>query len=486
MKKKFVPKKLISLLLTFTMLTVPAFAEDEAAVTEEKPEISVFRQESIIREYAHTLADNYYYGATDQNILYNVICATIENGGVFDLDNALKAMVISLNDEYGEYYSPESFDKQAEYYNSEFFGIGAILTVQNGGTVIDTIYSGSAAEIAGLQVGDRIVSVDGTDTSNMPPAETRELLVGQEGTAVDITVLRGEDDFISVRAVRQLVKESHSNMTVLDNGVAVIDVDSFTESLADEFDGYLEEIASKDIQKVIIDLRNNGGGEINAAIAVAQKLISAGVIGKLKYKNEANNQNIYSENLNAPRFDLLVLTNKMTASASEFLAMALQSRGRAKLLGEKTYGKGCMQAMFRTPTGSGLKFTIGEFFSPDDERIHTVGLTPDIEVSNIVIPVDESTFAEITLDKLNLPASKKGIEQRLNAIGLLPDSAVDGYYDSQTEAAVRVFQENSRLEVTGKVDFYTALYLNDRGYDDLSKVIDVQMEKALEYFDSIN
>ncbi len=482
MKQKF-----ISLMLALLLTVTPTFAENGAGAEAENntPVISPSRQESIIREFAHTLADNYYYGATDQNILYNVICATIENGGVFDLDKALEAMIISLNDDYAEYYSPDSYDEQSQYYSAEFFGIGAVLTVKDGGTVIDTVYTGSAADVVGLKPGDKIMLVDGTDTSNMPPAQTRQLLVGDEGTFVDITVLRGEE-LINVRAVRQKVTESHSTMELLDGGVAVIDIDSFTGSLDGEFDSYLEELTSKDIRKVIIDLRDNGGGDINAAISVAQKLVSAGLIAKLKYKNEANNENIYSENLNAPNLDILVLTNGMTASASEFLAMALRSRGRAKLLGEKTYGKGSMQIMMRTPTGSGLKFTIGEFYTPNDERVHTVGLTPDIPVSNIVIPVDESQFAEIRLDKLNLPASKKGVEQRLNALGLLPDSAVDGYYDAYTEAAVRIFQQNRNIEVTGQVDFYTAFYLNDWEYDGLTKIIDVQMEKALEYFGANN
>lgn len=475
--------KFLSLLLALSLLLTPAFAEEADPAAEEtaKPVFSVAQQESIIRSYAHTLADNYYYGATDQNILYNVICATIENGGVFDLDRALEAMVISLDDDYGEYYSPEAFDEQTRYYDAEFFGIGVVITVYDGGTVIDTVYSGSAAEAAGLKAGDRLMLVDGVDVSNMPPAKTRELIVGEEGSAVDITVLRGEE-LISVRAVRQRVSESHSSMAMLDGGIAYIRVESFTSSLPEEFDAYLDEIVKNDVQKVILDLRDNGGGDLDAAIAVSQKLISAGIIAKIKYKNEALNEDVYSDNLNAPRFKMLVLVNEHTASASEFLAMALQSAGRAKLLGERTYGKGCMQMMVRTPTGSGMKFTIGEFFTPKDERIHTVGLTPDIPVSNIVVPVEEKNLGTIVLDNLAQPSTKLGVEQRLNLLGLLADSYVDGYYDGMTEAAVRVFQEYSNLEVTGEVDFYTALAINDFGYEGAVRVQDVQMEKALEYF----
>ncbi len=444
MKKTF-----LSLLLAALMLITPALAEDSVAVVVEepgKPAFSPYQQESIIRSYAHTLADNYYYGATDQNILYNVICATIENGGVFDLDLALEAMVDSLGDEYGEYSSPESFDQQTQYYQAEFFGIGAVLSSKNGGTVIDTIYSGSAAEVAGLMVGDN-------------------------------------EESVTVRAIRQKVVESHSSMEILDSGIAYIDVDSFTSSLPGEFDAYIEELTAKDIHKVILDLRNNGGGDLDSAIAVAKKLIPAGLIGKLKYKDETMNEAVYSDNLNAPRLKLLVMVNENTASASEFLAMALQSSGQAQLLGQKTYGKGCMQIMMRTPTGSGLKFTIGEFFTPKDERIHTVGLYPDIEVENISVPIDEERMANIVLENLDQPSTKKGIEQRLNVLGLLAADSVDGYYDENTEAAVRAFQSYNNQEVTGVVDYYTAFYIKEYGYEGMTRIHDVQMEKALEYFD---
>ncbi|MGN1097414.1 MAG: S41 family peptidase [Clostridia bacterium] len=477
--------KLISLIMALMMLVTPVIAEETAGTNAAEQSVpralSVFQQQQIIKNYAHMLADNYYYGAEDENLLYNVICATIENDGVFDIDIALEAMVKSLGDQYAEYYSPESYAKQTEYYDAEFFGIGVTLTISGGGTVVENVYSGSSAEMAGIQAGDKIIAVDGTDTSKSDPSSTRELIVGEEGTFVDITVLRGEE-ILTVRAVRQKISQSHSSMRILDNNIAYIDIESFTSSLPEEFDSYIAELTEKNISKVIIDLRDNGGGDIDAAISVAQKLIPAGIIGKLKYKDESRNTDLYSENLNAPRYKMLVLVNENTASASEFLAMALQSRGRAKLLGTSTYGKGCMQVLMRTPTGSGLKFTIGEFYSPKDERVQRYGLEPDIEVENIVTPVDEDEFESMNLTELDSWATRLGIEQRLNALRLLDDIEVDGEYNNRTEAAVRVFQQYSQLEVTGVVDFYTAMYINDYEYN-MNKIIDVQMQEALKYFE---
>ncbi len=479
MKNKF-----LSLLIALSLILTPAFAEEtpapEAGAETPPKALSVYMQENIIRSYAHLLADNYYYGASDANLLYNVICMTIENGGIFDIDRSLEAMIKSLGDEYAEYYSPEEYAQQTGYYDASFFGIGVTLAPSAAGTEVENVFSGSSAEMAGIMPGDIITAVDGEDVSKLEPAAVREKIVGEEGSFVEITLKRGEEK-INVRAVRQKVTLSHSSMKILENNIGYIDVQSFTSSLPQDFDSYIKEFSDKNISKVIIDLRDNGGGDLNAAIEVAKKLLPAGLIGKLKYKDESRNVDIFSENLNAPNYKMLVLVNENTASASEFLAMALQSRGRAKLLGAHTYGKGCMQVIMEAPTGSGLKFTVGEYFSPKDERVHKTGLNPDIEVENIVTPVNPEEFEQLSLFELDSQATKLGIEQRLNALRLIPDSEVDGIYNDTTAAAVRVFQQYSQLEATGDVDLYTAIKINDFEYT-MNKVIDVQMEKALEYF----
>lgn len=482
-------KKLLSLLLALSFVLTPVFAEETTApseATEDQTQnmtLTVNQQEYIIRSYAHMIADSYFYGVSDANLLYAIICATIENDGQFDIDLAFKAMIDILGDEYAEFYSPEVYTQQTEYYNASFFGIGVVLTLQNGGTVVDSVYSGGSGEEAGIKSGDKIISVNGTDTSAMLPSDVRQLIVGEDGTSVEITVQRG-DEVLTFYPVRRQVNESHSSMKILDNNIAYIKISSFTASLPGDFDNYIAELTSSGITDVIIDLRDNGGGDLDASIAVAKKLTPAGLIGKIKrYKDGAEEEDIYSENPNPPSFNMLVMVNENTASASEFLAMALQSAGRAKLLGTETYGKGCMQAMLRTPTGSGIKFTVGEYFSPKDERIHTVGLTPDLPVENIVTAVNPEEFSKIDFMHLDDETTRLAVEQRLNAVGLLSDEETDGEFNSNTEAAIRVFQQFIGFDETGVLDFYTALQINDYEYDNLYKVIDIQMEEALKYFE---
>lgn len=492
-------KKLLALLLAFSCLLTPVFAEDipseeplaqaEQAAETEKTEESAKKtftpaqQQDIIRYYGHLIADSYFYGVSDNNLLYAMLCATIDNGGQFDLDLALKSMIDFLDDDYAEYYPPEVYESQAEYFNGSFIGIGVVLAPQGSGTVVDSVYVGGGAENAGIISGDVIIAVDGVDTSGFAPAQVRELIVGEDGTTVKITVRRGEE-VMNLYAVRGKVEESHSSMKLLNDKTAYIGIESFTGSLPGEFDKYIEALRGSGVKNMIIDLRDNGGGDLEAAISVAQKLIPAGYIAKIKrMKGGSEEETVYSENLNAPDWKMLVLVNENTASAAEFLAMALQSRGRAKLMGTQTYGKGCMQAVMRTPTGSGLKFTVGEYFSINDERINTVGLTPDIEVENIVVPVDTDSFEKIVFEDLECFQTKLAIEQRLAAVNLIPEEEADGEFNSLTANAIKVFQRVSKLEETGELDFYTALKIADYEYKNLEKVIDVQMEEALKYFE---
>lgn len=485
---KKMKKKLLSLLLAFSLLLTPAFAEEGGEIAPEasepaKKQLSVQQQENIIRDFAHFMADSYFYGVSDTNLLYSVICATIENDGKFDVDLSLKAMLDILGDEYAEFYSPEDYAKQTEYFNASFFGIGIVMAPSGGGTVVESVYANGPAEEAGIKAGDKITAVNGTDTAEMPPAQVRSLIVGDEGTSVEITLDR-DGSVITVYPVRGKVTESHSSMEILENKIAYIKVSSFTASLPEEFDSYIAQLREKGIVNVIIDLRDNGGGDLDASIDVAKKLTPAGKIGIIKrYKDGSQVEEIFSENTNAPLFKTIVMVNENTASASEFLAMALQSTGRAKLLGTKTYGKGCMQLMMRSPTGSGIKFTVGEYFTPKDARVHTVGLTPDLPVENEVIPVNSEEFAAIDFMKLESEQTRLGVEQRLNAVRLLPDSETDGVFNGDTEAAIRVFQRYSGLEETGMLDFYTALKINDYVYDGLNKIVDVQMDEALKYFE---
>ncbi len=477
-------KKILSLLLTvvmaFSLVTVRA---EENAMHPEEQQVKEYSDSFVktaIRLYAHDLAENYYYGVPDEELLYAVICSAVENGKV-DLNKAIEAMIKALGDEHAAFYSPEEYKSLMEDVSGEFSGIGVIISKHEKGVFVNSVIEDSPAQKAGIKNGDYITAVNGVSIQGMEVDNVRGLIVGATDSEVTVTVLRGAETF-DVVCIRGPVALSNTQNQMLTDDIAYLKIIQFAQNTPEEVDKYVKTLRENNVKKLVIDLRDNPGGDLGAAVSIANTFISAGRIAELRYKDKANNTYIKSNNFNAPRLKIAVLVNENSASASEFLSMAIQSRGTGKIIGTKTYGKGSMQTVQRTFTGAGVKYTVGEFYSIKGKRVHTVGITPDIVVENDVISVDESSFVEIDFDKLN-EAGKDGemnlaLEQRLAAVGLLKEA--DEVFDGATTAAVKELQIVLGYEATGVPGLYEYMYLNDFDYD-FETVVDNQLDAAIEH-----
>ncbi len=480
MKKKILSFLLAALLL-FSFVSVNA---EESAVHPDKQQVidytNVFKK-TVIKMVAHDIADNYYYGISDEELLYAVICNAVDEGKV-DLDKAVEAMINALGDQYAEFYTLEEYSELMESVTGEFSGIGVTITQNENGALIASVIKGGPAEKAGINMGDIIMEVDGTSVKGMPVDEIKNLVVGEIGTEVKVKILRGSTQMNFV-CVRDVVSLSNIETYMINEDTAYLGILQFAQNTPAEVKEYVKELQSKKIKKLVIDVRNNPGGDLGAATEIASVFISAGNLAELRYKDSSLNTFLKSKNYNAPRFKMVVLVNENSASASEFLATAFQTRNAAKVMGVKTYGKGSMQSVQRLPNGSGLKYTIGEFYSAKGQRVHTVGVTPDIIVENEVVTIDEASFTPIDYDRID-EAGQNGemnlaLEQRLNAVGLLQDKP-DEIFDNATTDAVKELQLALGYEVTGVPGFYEYMYLNDFDYD-FETVIDKQIDAAVEY-----
>ncbi len=480
-------KKIFSILLILCMLMTPAVlaekaVQDASANEEVVEQYTADMQKYIIKLYAKTLSANYYYGIEDEELLYAVVCDMIDNGKL-DLNSAIRAMVKTLGDEYAEFYSPEEFKATTEDIAGEFSGIGVTISENKDGIVVLDVIENGPAYKAGMLPYDCIVGVDGVDTRGKSSAEVRELVVGEKGSEVRVTILRAGKE-IELVCVRDTVTVSQLESDMINEKTAYIKLLQFTSSSPDEMKKIVDDLVAKKVKNVVLDLRDNPGGDLYCAIDMANIFISAGDIAELRYKDSSNNVMLKSNNYNAPKFKMLVLVNEHSASASEFLAMALQSRGTAKVLGVKTYGKGSMQSVVNAVGGAGLKYTVGEFYSFKGQRVHTIGITPDIVVENDYIKVDESQFEKIDFDLIAAnPRDEKNVlalEQRLEVFGYLPEA--DGIYDDATTDAVARFQAALGYSVTGEASIYEYVFLNDYNYENIKTVIDNQMEAAIKYF----
>lgn len=475
--------KLLAILLAFIMLfSTIVFAETPEEQLEEVVHYSNNMQKNIIKVYAHAVADNFYYGIEDEELLYAIICNMIDEGKL-DINKALKAMIDSLEDDYAEFYTPEEYKTMTEDIAGEFSGIGVTISETKNGVLILSVIQDGPAYKAGIMANDYIIGVNGQSVADMSTAEVRNLIVGETGTEVKVKVLRGNDE-IEVTCVRDSIEVSQIETEMINDKTAYIKLLQFTANAPEEMEKYVKELRSKNVKNVVLDLRDNPGGDLQAAIGIANVFISAGKIAELRYKDETKNTVIRSTNLHAPKFKMLVLVNEHSASASEFLAMAIQSRGVGKILGTTTYGKGSMQALTPIVTGAGFKYTVGEFYSYKGQRINTIGITPDFVVENDIIEVNEENFAEIDLDRSG-EGSQGGemtlaLEQRLVALGYMKEA--DETFDDTTKEAVSRFQAVIGQEVNGIPGFYEYLHLKDYNYGELKQVVDNQMQAAVDYF----
>lgn len=472
--------------LSFVLAFILAFSCFVSAYAEEgEGELSAYEKAILKNSIANIciqMADTYYYGVTDEDLLYRALCSTIDHGS-FDFDIAVERMVGLLNDGYSEYYTPERFESFYTDISGEFYGIGVTITLSGDHVVVASIFPDSPAEKAGLQPYDTIVSVDGQDITGFSVADVASLIKREKGARVTLGIIR-DGNLISVDCFCDEVAQNPISYEIMEDGkIGYIYLSTFSLNLDEFIVPVLKEFEEKGITNIILDIRNNGGGELNAAIDLAKHFIPNGTIAKLKYKDPANNADIIVENdLTKSPYNMVLLVNENSASASELFAGAVKDRGAGTIIGTNTYGKGSMQTVYRLATGSGVKYTIAEFHSPNDTRIHTVGVLPDYVVENSSYTVTEEDFEPMVFNNITDKNNEKlvlAVEQRLEAMGYFADEP-DTVFDDKTREAVRQFQLMRSLDITGELDVYTLVAINDIVYE-YTYVNDDQIEAAKNY-----
>lgn len=473
-------KSALSFILAL-ILIVSCFA---SACAEEVVKPSAYQAALMKNSLANIciqMADNYYYGVTDEDLLYRALCSAIDEGK-FDFDKAVEKMVGLLDDGYSEFYTPERFESFYTEIVGEFYGIGVQIMLSGDHVVVASVFPDSPAEKSGILPYDTIVSVDGADIAGLSVSDVATLIKREKGKRVQIGIIRNGAP-MTIDCFCDEVSQNPVTYEILEDGkIGYIYLSSFSLTVDEFIDPVLKEFEEKGIKNVILDIRNNGGGELNAAIELATRFIPEGTIAKLKYKDPENNEDVtISNGLKTAPFNTVLLVNGYSASASELFAGAMKDRKAGTIIGTTTYGKGSMQSVFRLVTGCGVKYTVAEFHSPNDTRIHTVGITPDYVVENTVHEVTEEDLEPMVFNNITEPDGKLilAVEQRLEALGCF-DGEPDETMDEETEEAVRYFQMLKSLDITGDLDIYTLVALNDIIYE-YEYTDDDQLEAAKNY-----
>lgn len=373
--KKFFPVFIIGLLMTFSFLLgvffgsgfirqIGPFKIKPIIINKEtgKPSEIDF---ALFWEAWNSLEKNYAGEVDYQKMLYGAIKGTSE----------------SLGDPYTVFYDPTESKEFLEEINGSFSGIGIEVAIRNKELVVIAPLSGTPADKAGLRAKDKILKIDEKETSGMTIDEAVKKIRGQQGTEVTLLVQRGNDepkeykikrDIIKVESVKLDYKESNGKK------IAIITLSKFDSDVVDRFNKAVEDILINQPSGIILDLRGNPGGYLEKAVDIASEFLDGGVITQEESKNGEKKDYNATQNGRLTKQPLVVLINSGSASASEIVAGALKDRKRGTVVGEKSFGKGSVQAVFNLEKGV-LKITVAKWLTPGGKNINNEGIEPDIK-----------------------------------------------------------------------------------------------------------
>lgn len=284
-----------------------------------------------------------------------------------------------MNDPYSQYFTPEEYDRFVESTTGEFFGIGVQIGAVQDSKLITVIapIKGSPAEKAGIKSGDKIVSVDGEDYTVEEMEEAVKHIKGDKGTKVTLGIMK--EDGGEVKEIEVVRDEIHMESVVTGSigDIAYIGLTQFEDDTLEDFEKALNN--AKDKKGLILDLRGNPGGILEAAVGVSDLLLPEADIVSAK-DNKGEEVFHYTSDEKEWTKPVAVLINRGSASASEIVAGAIKDNKRGELIGEKSYGKGVVQTLVPLPGGGGIKLTTSEYFTPAGVSIHEKGIEPTIPV----------------------------------------------------------------------------------------------------------
>ena len=341
-----------------------------------------------------SLIDTYFIGQADQ--------AAME-------DAAASAMVDALEDKWSYYMTAQDYITYQEQMNNAYVGIGITisLTEDEAGFEIIKVNSGGPAEEAGLLAGDVIVAIEGQSTAGMSTTDARNLVRGEEGTKVTLTVRRG-DKTLEPEVERRTVQTPVAQAQLLDGNIGLVTIANFDERCSQETISAIEQLLGQGAEALIFDVRNNPGGYKHELVKLLDYLLPEGPL----FRSEEYSGKVSVDESDAACLDIpmAVMVNGNSYSAAEFFAAALAEYDAAIVVGQQTTGKGYFQSTFKLSDGSAAVLSIGKYTTPKGVNLADVGITP-----SLCVEVDEETAYRIYAGILD-PAEDPQIQAAVEAL----------------------------------------------------------------------
>lgn len=446
---------IIAVVMIMASFTSAAFA---AEIDKDKFNTDVDFMKNVI----YFVLDNYQYEVSQEEVL-----------------NGLYDGFFSVLDDYSIYYTPNEYKAMLDTTAGEFTGIGVQILDSNEQIVVVTPLPGSPALDAGIKPGDIIKYVDGTDITGATTSQASLLIRGKEGTHVKIGIIRGEEN-LTFDLVRRTIVTSTVEGKIMDNSIGYLKVTDFSDNTVELVKEELKKFDGNNVEKIVIDMRNNGGGTLQSAVDMLNLFVTEGPIVYVDYAT--GKEDVYESDLKEQKYEIAVLINGGSASATEVFAGAVKYKNEGVIVGTKSFGKGIVQTLYPLVDGSGVKFTTAEYFSVDRTPVHKIGITPDITVENGKIDLSKypafskekkSALGSVSLDVL-------AAEMILDTLGYDVNEP-DGVYDQKSFDQLIKFQKDNFLYGYGTIDITTqnALY-NALVKHSQENAEDLQLKTALE------
>lgn len=310
------------------------------------------------------------------------------------VDYLYKGMVSSLGDQYSVYYTKEEFDALTESFTGTYSGIGAYVAqnLETGMCYVSKPMKNSPAEKAGLSTNDYFYEIDGEDVVGLELDVLVSKIKGPRGTTVEIGVKHENQGEIETYTVtRDVIEVEMIEGSMIDDEIGYIYIEEVEEPTFSQLNDAYDELISQGMKGLIIDLRDNPGGDLDIVCKMCDKFLDKGVI--VYTKDNRGKCEYYNSDEAAEKLPIVLLVNGNTASAAEIFTGALKERGVATVVGTQTFGKGIVQSVRQLRDGSGIKLTESEYYLPNDKCIHGVGITPDVEIA-----LDKEKYVEEGID----------------------------------------------------------------------------------------
>lgn len=433
------------------------------------------------------------------------------------LQGALKGLFGTM-DPYTGYFTEDEAEDFFGSVEGSYEGIGVSIEKKADTVILSKVFTGSPAEQAGLIQGDKIITIDNKNVIGVSTEEASSLIRGQTGTKVILGVMRnGNSNIINVEVERKKIKINPVIYEIIDN-IGYIKLEMFNANTEEFLNKALADIDKKGISKIVLDLRDNPGGLVDQGVNLARKFVPKGLITKLIFKSDDTLDQEYKSFLLKPKYDLVVLVNGMSASASEIVAGAIQDTKAGILVGTKTFGKAKVQSMlpiltpeaynkYLVKTGSNIvsaydliskhkinplnneilgwtKITTGVYTTPNGRMIDNEGITPDIVIDNppIINDVYLNGIQKLTVTwKPMIEDEGVDVYNAKKILKILDYSIdkLDSYLDEKTESEISRFRIDQGFFPGGVLDFTTQKALN-KEYERILYEYDKQYAKALE------